>query len=108
LHIFDRWGLPIVPWTSHILKASLCKKDDHGIAMLFGLTCPEGQEFDSVEHFDFSRCTVTIDSQYTDKALKNYSSGTWDEVRATLEEDRGTPKPSILAGGCRGQYPQGP
>ncbi|KAL7952886.1 hypothetical protein V8C34DRAFT_309664 [Trichoderma compactum] len=29
----DRWGLLLVPWTSHPLKSSLCKKQDHGIYM---------------------------------------------------------------------------
>ncbi|KAK3309217.1 uncharacterized protein B0T15DRAFT_134015 [Chaetomium strumarium] len=48
--------------------------------------CPEGQEFDPVEHFDLSRCTVTIDSQCTDMGMKNYSAGTWDEIRTALEE----------------------
>lgn len=36
-HMLDRWGLPLVPWTYHPCVASLCRRDDHGIAMKFGL-----------------------------------------------------------------------
>ena len=33
LFILDRWGFPIVPWVGHAWRVSLCKKQDHGIAM---------------------------------------------------------------------------
>lgn len=77
----DRWGLPVVPWTRNPLKASLCKKQDHGIAMRFGLAWPEGEDFDPLEHFDFTQCTVTIDAYATNTAMRNYPVSSWDGIR---------------------------
>ncbi|KAK4044446.1 hypothetical protein C8A01DRAFT_31500 [Parachaetomium inaequale] len=73
-HILDRWGLPIVPWTCNIFNASFCKDQDHGIAMLFGLSQPDGEEFDPVQHFDLARCTIRMDSQATNMLMKDYST----------------------------------
>lgn len=46
-------GVPVVPWSGNILKASLCKLQDHGIAMRFGLNLPNNSEdeaFPPVNH----------------------------------------------------------
>lgn len=82
--ILDRWGFPVVPWTSNRLKASLCKKQDHGIAMLFGYNRPDNEEFDPVKHFDMARCTVTIDTQATNMAMGRSSVSSWDGIREIL------------------------
>ncbi|KAM0549398.1 hypothetical protein ACHAO7_006290, partial [Fusarium culmorum] len=78
----DRWGLPIVPWVSHILRVSLCKKQDHGIAMVFGIE--DAPDFDPIQHIDLSRTTVTIDTSLTNMAMRNYDDGSWDSLRSTL------------------------
>ncbi|KAK4083722.1 uncharacterized protein Triagg1_1384 [Trichoderma aggressivum f. europaeum] len=78
----DRWGLPLVPWTSHPLKSSLCKKQDHGICMLFGLR--EQEEFNPVTLFDWDSCTITIDTVFTNFAMFNYSSTIWNDIRANI------------------------
>ena len=83
-HTLDRWGFPVVPWTGNILKASLCKLQDHGIPMRFGLVWPEGEDFDPVEHFDFARCTVTIDAQATNLAMFNFPVSAWEGIREAL------------------------
>ncbi|XEU95364.1 hypothetical protein FSHL1_000648 [Fusarium sambucinum] len=69
----DRWGLPIVPWISHILRVSLCKKQDHGIAMVFGIA--DVPDFDPVQHIDLDRATVTLDTGLTNMAMKNFDIG---------------------------------
>jgi hypothetical protein len=84
-NLVDRWGLPTMPWVGNLLKASLCKGPDHGIAMLFGITCSEEQEFDPVEHFDFTKCTVTVDAQCTNMGMKNYPVESWEGIREALE-----------------------
>ncbi|KAL5602436.1 hypothetical protein FOBRF1_009969 [Fusarium oxysporum] len=83
--ILDRWGLPIVPWTPHMFRVSLCKKDDHGIAMLFGFSDVSDDEFDPVQHIDLSRATVTLDSQLTNMAMRNFNISDWAGLRETLK-----------------------
>ncbi|KAL7765955.1 hypothetical protein ACKLNR_003871 [Fusarium oxysporum f. sp. zingiberi] len=83
--ILDRWGLPIVPWRSHLFRVSLCKKDDHGIAMLFGFADVSDEEFDPIQHIDLSRATVTLDSQLTNMAMRNFSTSDWAGLRETLK-----------------------
>ncbi|EWY95587.1 hypothetical protein FOYG_04586 [Fusarium oxysporum NRRL 32931] len=80
--MLDRWGLPIVPWVSHILRVSLCKKQDHGIAMVFGIEDAPG--FDPVQHIDLTRATVTLDTGFTNMAMRNFDAGSWDNLRAIL------------------------
>ncbi|KFH40527.1 Zinc finger protein-like protein [Hapsidospora chrysogenum ATCC 11550] len=81
-YILDRWGLPIIPWVYHACKASLCKKQDHGIAMKFGLLPHD--KFDPVAHFDMSCSTITIDSQATNMAMFNYPTHSWDSIRQLI------------------------
>lgn len=84
-HLLDRWGLPLVPWRNHALKASLCKGPDHGIAMMFGvLTIPDGTTFDPVQHIDLAKSTVTLDAVVTNFAMYNYSVDSWPGIRAAL------------------------
>ncbi|KAH6850199.1 hypothetical protein B0I37DRAFT_428192 [Chaetomium sp. MPI-CAGE-AT-0009] len=84
-YLLDRWGLPIVPWVGNILKASLCKDQDHGVAMRFGLCLPrKGEDFDPVEHWDDFLCTVTVDSQATNMAMRDFSAASWDSIRHAL------------------------
>lgn len=83
--IVDRWGLPIVPWLTHMFRVSLCKKDDHGIAMLFGFADVSDDEFDPVKHIDLSRATVTLDSQLTNMAMKDFNVSDWAGLRETLK-----------------------
>jgi len=73
--LLDRWGLPVIPWNLNLFRASLCKKQDHGIAMKFGLVYDEDEHprFDPVEDFDLSRCTITIDTQATNMGMMNYN-----------------------------------
>ncbi|QGI91701.1 hypothetical protein CEK26_004770 [Fusarium fujikuroi] len=80
--MLDRWGLPIVPWKSHILRVSLCKKQDHGIAMIFGIE--DTPDFDPVQHIDLSCATVTLDTSFTNMAMKNFDTGSWDSLRTIL------------------------
>ena len=35
-HMLDRWGLLVLPWYPDIVRASLCKLQDHGIAIRVG------------------------------------------------------------------------
>ncbi|KAK3343053.1 hypothetical protein B0H65DRAFT_427902, partial [Neurospora tetraspora] len=78
-------GLPIVPWQRHIFGASLCKKNDHGIAMLFGLVSPpSGVAFDPVNHFDLRECTIEIDSYATNFAMGFSSTDYWPKLLALL------------------------
>lgn len=72
--VLDRWGFPVVPWDYNLFCASFCKKQDHGIAMKFGLTFDTAhhQAFDPVEHFDLSECTIAIDAMATNMAMWNH------------------------------------
>lgn len=80
--MLDRWSLPIVPWRGHAFKASLCKLQDHGIAMKCGILLPaDGEKFDPLVHIDLDKCTVTIDTWMTNKAMSNYSTDDWSSVR---------------------------
>ncbi|KFH44773.1 hypothetical protein ACRE_044230 [Hapsidospora chrysogenum ATCC 11550] len=81
--ILDRWGLPLVPWVRNAFVASLCKKQDHGIAMLFGFTNSE-ETFDPLRHIDLSRCTVTLDTWFTNCGMFDFHPQLWDEVRTTI------------------------
>ncbi|KAF4415889.1 hypothetical protein FACUT_13022 [Fusarium acutatum] len=83
--ILDRWGLPIVPWISHTFRLSLCKKDDHGIAMLFGFADMSDDDFDPVQHIDLSRATVTLDSGLTNQAMRDFNTSDWFGIRETLK-----------------------
>ncbi|KAH8900908.1 hypothetical protein GQ53DRAFT_708827 [Thozetella sp. PMI_491] len=76
--------LPLVPWRRSCFRASLCKNQDHGVALLFGLVCPEGEAFDPVYHFDLGRCTVTLDSVSMNMAMRNYCNNTWTSIRDAL------------------------
>ncbi|KAK4034034.1 hypothetical protein C8A01DRAFT_19101, partial [Parachaetomium inaequale] len=79
--IVDRFGFPIVPWTGNVFKASLCKDQDHGIPMVFGLVLSDRDTaFDPVEHFDLTRCTITIDTQGTNLAMLNYPKTSWNLI----------------------------
>lgn len=69
----DRLDMLLVPWTNHPGVASLCKNQDHGIAMLMGFSIPEGEKFDAVKHIDLSQRTVTIDSWATNRSMWKYS-----------------------------------
>ncbi|KAG5827294.1 hypothetical protein H9Q74_002639 [Fusarium xylarioides] len=80
--MLDRWGLPIVPWRSHILRVSLCKKQDHGIAMIFGIE--DTPDFDPVQHINLTCATVTLDTGFTNMAMKNFNAGSWDGLRTIL------------------------
>ncbi|KAL6837143.1 hypothetical protein V8C40DRAFT_260171 [Trichoderma camerunense] len=80
----DRWGFPIVPWVGHAFKASLCKLQDHGIAMKCGLLTADGEEFDPLTHIDLDKCTMTIDSWITNKAMTNYSTLDVSSVRRLM------------------------
>jgi uncharacterized C2H2 Zn-finger protein len=82
--IVDRWGLPIVPWVHNPLRASLCKKQDHSIAMVSGLAWPDDEEFDPVKHFDLDRSTMTIDTKGTNLAMLNFATSSWAGIRETL------------------------
>lgn len=79
LMMLDRWGLPRVPWRSHIMGSSLCKKQDHGIAMVFGIA--DVPDFDPVRDIDLSSATVTLDSGFTNMAMKNFDTSSWDSIR---------------------------
>lgn len=85
--ILDRWSLPIVPWIGNVLSASLCKGPDHGIAMKFGISEPDGLvPFDPVEHIDLSQCTITIDTFATNMAMWNYKPESWPGIRSVLSD----------------------
>ncbi|KAK4243037.1 hypothetical protein C7999DRAFT_45057 [Corynascus novoguineensis] len=78
------WGIPVVPWSGNVFKASLCKNQDHGIAMIFGLEPFKGTEFDPVKHFDLARCTITIDTKATNWSMSNYPSESWGLIPQML------------------------
>ncbi|RKK68401.1 hypothetical protein BFJ69_g13645 [Fusarium oxysporum] len=79
LMMLDRWGLPRVPWRSHVFRMSLCKKQDHGIAMIFGVA--DVPDFDPVRDIDLSSATVTLDSGFTNHAMLNFHTSSWDSIR---------------------------
>ncbi|KAF4485586.1 hypothetical protein FAGAP_11561 [Fusarium agapanthi] len=81
--ILDRWGLPRVPWKLHMFKASLCKKQDHGITMVFGVADVLENEFDPLRHINLDLATVTIDSVFTNMAMKDFPTATWPTLRLT-------------------------
>ncbi|VZI07806.1 unnamed protein product [Fusarium fujikuroi] len=81
LMMLDRWGLPRVPWRHHIMRSSLCKKQDHGIAMVFGIA--NHPDFDPVQHIDLNSATVTLDSNFTNMAMLNFDTSSWNSIRAT-------------------------
>ncbi|KAG5751995.1 hypothetical protein H9Q70_005337 [Fusarium xylarioides] len=81
--ILDRWGLPRVPWKLHMFKASLCKKQDHGIAMVFGVADVLDDEFDPLQHINLDLATVTIDSVFTNMAMKDFPTASWPALRIT-------------------------
>ncbi|KAK6711749.1 hypothetical protein SNK05_006181 [Fusarium graminearum] len=78
-HILDRWGLPMVPWLCHTFRASLCKKQCHGIAMKFGIV--KFDNFHPVHDIDLGQSTVTIDSKFTNMAMGAFEPQSWDSIR---------------------------
>ncbi len=52
--------------------------------MIFGLVGHADEEFDPVNHFDFSHCTIIIDSQATNMAMRNFKTVSWDGIRAVI------------------------
>lgn len=78
-HILDRWGLPMVPWQCHAFRASLCKKQCHGIAMKFGIV--KFDNFDPVYDIDLGKSTITIDSKFTNLAMAAFEPQSWDSIR---------------------------
>ncbi|KAH7147828.1 hypothetical protein DER46DRAFT_564225, partial [Fusarium sp. MPI-SDFR-AT-0072] len=66
----------------HPFKASLCKKQMHGIAMKFGIT--KSTNFDPVGDIDLGQSTVTIDAKITNMAMYNYEPNSWDGIRKTM------------------------
>ncbi|KAH6854726.1 hypothetical protein B0I37DRAFT_350008 [Chaetomium sp. MPI-CAGE-AT-0009] len=82
--IVDRWGLPVLPWVQNPLRASLCKTQDHSIAMVSGLAWPDGEEFDPVKHFDLDRSTMTIDTKGTNMAMRDFATSAWAGIREVL------------------------
>lgn len=85
-HLFDRWGLPMVPWMNHPFRISLCKKQDHGIAMLFGIDKVELETFDPRLHLDLSRSTITIDTWFTNRTMFHYEPGLWGDIRSVISQ----------------------
>ena len=81
--ILDSFGLPYVPFRGHPLSLAICKKGDHGIAMLSGLIRYPGQEgFNPVDHFNPKLCTLAFDSAFTNNLCRNYDPREWPEIRA--------------------------
>ncbi|KAH8911519.1 hypothetical protein BR93DRAFT_990466, partial [Coniochaeta sp. PMI_546] len=76
----DRWG----SWMHHIWCASLCKLQDHGIAMFLGVVVEDGKEWDPVEGFDFGKCTVTIDTGFTNFAMYRFPPDSWERIRTIV------------------------
>ncbi|KAI0188356.1 hypothetical protein EV127DRAFT_392124, partial [Xylaria flabelliformis] len=80
--IRDSFGLPYVPFTGHPLCIALCKKHDHGIAMISGLVKYPGQDgFDPVLDFDRSLCTLAFESAFTNNICRNYHVRELEEIR---------------------------
>ncbi|KAM0483113.1 hypothetical protein ACHAPX_002558 [Trichoderma viride] len=84
--MLDRWGLPMVPWVRHVLRMSLCKGPDHGIAMLLGFLLTNGEKFDPLRHIDISLRTVELDSGFTNMSMLNYAVADWEWVRSTIQQ----------------------
>ncbi|KAM5349633.1 hypothetical protein ACJ41O_006138 [Fusarium nematophilum] len=82
-HILDRWGLPIVPWKVHPFKASVCKKDDHGIAMKVGLTSESG-DIDPINGIDLTKSTVAVDTWFTNKSMHRWATADWESIRSAI------------------------
>lgn len=80
-HILDRWALPRVPWIAHPFKLSLCKKQDHGIAMRFGIANVPINEFDPDQHLDLTACTISMDAWTTNIAMFNFHTSDWNDIR---------------------------
>ncbi|KAF5260501.1 hypothetical protein FOXYS1_8834 [Fusarium oxysporum] len=83
LMMLDRWGLPLVPWRSSIFRVSLCKKQDHGIAMVFGIA--DTPDFDPIRDIDLSLATVTLDSGFTNLAMWNFDASSWDSIQRIMK-----------------------
>ncbi|RGP58639.1 krueppel like ous 1 [Fusarium longipes] len=81
-HILDRWNFPMVPWKSNLLKASLCKGPDHGIAMRFGLV--DEEIFDAENEIDLNKSTVVLDTWCTNSSMHNYAKSDWPSIPATI------------------------
>ena len=55
--------------------------------MIFGLEADKfkiDKDFDPVQHFDLSRCTVTIDTQATNMAMRNFPLSSWDSIKSAI------------------------
>ncbi|KAM0496633.1 hypothetical protein ACHAP8_007210 [Fusarium lateritium] len=81
-HILDRWGLPGVPWDRHPFRASLCKKQTHGIAMRFGIV--KFEDFDPVQDIDLSQSTITVDARVTNLAMLDWEPSAWGDILEAL------------------------
>lgn len=81
--ILDRWGLPMIPWTHHQFSASLCKLQDHGIAIKFGFTNGD-RVFDHRTDIDLNQYTVTLDSWMTNVGMFNHAPKHWPKQREIL------------------------
>lgn len=86
IRMLDRWNLPMVPWVAHPLKASLCKKQDHGIAMLFGFLPTKREDFDPIRHIDLARCTVTMDAWFTNGTMGDNHPTAWSDCRLAISQ----------------------
>ncbi|PTB46574.1 hypothetical protein M441DRAFT_42353 [Trichoderma asperellum CBS 433.97] len=75
--MLDRWGLPMVPWVRHVLRMSLCKGPDHGIAVLLGFLPTNGEAINPPRHIDLSLRVVELDTGFTNFAMKNYAVADW-------------------------------
>lgn len=53
--------------------------------MFFGLTTPSGAQFDPVHHFDFDKCTITVDTGLTNFAMGGFVVDQWDKIREKLK-----------------------
>ncbi|KAF2963286.1 hypothetical protein GQX73_g10291 [Xylaria multiplex] len=80
--IIDSFGLPYVPFIGHPLRMALCKKGDHGVAMMSGLDRYPGQEgFDPVRDFDRASCTFAFESAFTNNVCRNYNARDLPDIR---------------------------
>ena len=81
----DRWKIPIVPFRHHPWKASVCKRQTHGIAIEWGFqTVEAGQKFHPLRHIRMDRSTITIDAGCTNRAMFKYAPEDWDSIRWNL------------------------
>ena len=81
LYNLDRFGMLLVPWQNHPGKLSLCKDQDHGVAMMMGFDVPDGMEFDPLQHINLRKSTITFDSVLTNISMWNYSMEDTASVR---------------------------